>query len=91
MSYRNEKDFTDKVIENNQKSVKESKTAVLKGNFVMDVVSNDSIGKDTIFSSIVQVKCYRELLFMLKSGPEDIFKRFLNEILDELIGLDNVN
>ena len=49
--------------------------------FDVEVVDSKKTGKTSTFTSVNQARCYRELVFLLKNGDENLFKVFLNEVL----------
>ena len=54
--------------------------------FDLEIVNSKKLEKTSTFTSVNQARCYRELMFILKQGDEDIFKSFLDDILEGFMG-----
>ena len=53
--------------------------------FDLEVVNSKKIGRTSTFTSVNQARCYRELMFLLKNGDEELFTGFLDEVLSAII------
>ena len=51
----------------------------------LEVVDSKKTRKTSTFTSVNQARCYRELVFLLKNGDENLLKVFLDEVLAALI------
>ena len=51
----------------------------------LEVVDSKKTRKTSTFTSVNQARCYRELVFLLKNGDENLLKVFLDEVLAAFI------